>query len=166
MLRIMETGTPDREDMAGLQDRLRRLPWVRLVVQFGSTVIGRQRAESDLDLGILADPYGTDARYDMLKAILAALGEFLPASRLDVVLLNDAGPTLLVRVARQGRVLYERTPGEAIRFRLAAAKAAQDWEWRRHSVQATRLRHVQEGIPHGGSRNLLEAARGLARVFG
>ena len=104
-------------------------------------------------------------RYEVIRTLLGALGRVLPASRIDLVLLNDAGPRLTVEVARHGHVLYESEPGTVQRFRRQAAAAIQDTEFRRRMTRPIRIEHLKQESPHGRPGDILAKVRGLARLF-
>jgi predicted nucleotidyltransferase len=87
---------------------------LRLFVLYGSRGRGDERPDSDWDFGYEADP-GFDP-----DALLARLADLLKADRIDLVDLGRAGALLRHRIARDGRVLFERTPDLFQRFRLDA----------------------------------------------
>ena len=111
------------DEMSGRIQGLReRVPELELVVVFGSTVKGRRRAGSDVDVAVrcagLAD-------LDVLHGLLApALG----TDRLDLVDLCHAGPILAMEVARSGRLLYESRPGTFRQFQSLASRRYCDTE--------------------------------------
>lgn len=80
---------------------------VRLAVLFGSAATGTDRAESDVDVGILSsnDPTGATA-----TALTVALERVLGRT-VDLVRLEAAPPLLRFQIAREGRVLVARPPG-------------------------------------------------------
>ncbi len=85
------------------QERLRsaiRRPGISLAVLFGSRAEGRARADSDHDIGVIAD-HGIDL--DVLCATL----ERVAGGRVDVVDLRHANPVLCMEVARHGTVLVD-----------------------------------------------------------
>ena len=102
---------PDR-----VQALRERAPDLELVVLFGSTVKGRRRAKSDVDVAVrCAGP----ADLDLLHGLLApALG----ADRLDLVNLRHPSPLLAMEVARGGRLLYESRPGTFRQFQSLASR--------------------------------------------
>lgn len=108
---------PDR--VQGLNERV---PELELVVLFGSTVKGRRRAGSDVDVAVrCAGP----ADLDVLHGLLApALG----TDRLDLVDLNHASPILAMEVARSGRLLYESRPGAFRQFQSLSSRRYCDTE--------------------------------------
>ena len=93
-----------------------RLPELELVVLFGSTVKGRRRASSDVDVAVrCAGP----ADFDLLHGLLAPV---LGADRLDLVDLHHARPLLAMEVARSGHLLYESRPGMFRQFQSLASR--------------------------------------------
>ena len=79
---------------------------LQMVLLFGSQGSGEVHPESDIDLGVLYDE-----PVDLLdltnKVIL-----LLHRDRVDVVDLQRASPLLCFSAARQGKLLYERSPGQ------------------------------------------------------
>ena len=158
----MGTTLPDTSLIAR---HLAQVPGVRLVLLFGSTVSGRARFDSDIDVAVWLDPHVLSNRYATIRALLGALGRILPASKIDLVILNDAGPRLAAEVARNGRVLYEAMPGENQRFRKRTAASLQDTEFRRRMMLPIRIKRLRQENPHGRSGDILAKARSLARLF-
>lgn len=89
---------------------------LRLLVLHGSRGRGTAHAESDWDFA-----YEAGAGFDP-DGLLASLADLLKADRIDLVDLGRAGALLRHRVARDGIVLFERTPGLFDRFRLDAIR--------------------------------------------
>jgi uncharacterized protein len=89
---------------------------VRLVVLFGSQADGRARPDSDVDVAVQLMPGG---KWD--HAFRAAgLVEDVARAEVDVVVLNEAGATLLLNVAADGIPLFEARVGDWRRFWHAA----------------------------------------------
>lgn len=111
----------------------------RLVILFGSRAEGRERPESDWDLGVLwsaAPPPSLDAELEQLLA-----------GRVDLVDLRRAPPVLLMECVRRGRVLHDETGSEFARFASLALRRYEDTK---------KLRALQEQ-----SRRSFLAARGF-----
>ena len=89
-------------------------PGLRLLVLFGSRARGDAGAESDWDLGYLAEP-----SFDP-DALLLDLVTRLATDRVDLVDLARAGGQIRFRVAADGRVVYEDEPSRFERFWLEA----------------------------------------------
>jgi predicted nucleotidyltransferase len=106
----MDGENPVRSDVAGmLRARLSQRPpaGVVSVYLFGSHAGGRAHRESDVDLGVLLrwDVYPTDqARFEARLRLIAELA--LGRMPIDVVILNDAPPTLAARIAAEGQRLF------------------------------------------------------------
>ncbi len=93
-----------------------------LLLQFGSTVTGREHAQSDVDIAALFDGEATLARMDGLVAELRPL---FPGRDVDLGVLNRADPLFLRKVLESARLLAgtERALAE---LRLRAFRRYQD----------------------------------------
>ena len=126
-------------------EALESWPGVRLAVLFGSAARGESGPDSDLDVGVLFEAGREGAA--ALEVALARASE----RRLDLVGLDTAPPLLRFEIARDGRVLVERTPHAWADFR---ARAMTDWwDWAPtarllHAAAASRLRAaLADGSP-------------------
>lgn len=98
-------------------------PEIQLVYLFGSRATGRDHAASDTDLAILLQKPPRSLAFK--TRLIAALETEGP---IDLTLLNTAGSVLKYQVAKDGRLLYERTPGQDRRFRFYARKEFFDFQ--------------------------------------
>jgi predicted nucleotidyltransferase len=114
---------------------------IDLVVLFGSAVRGRLRSESDVDIAVRFA--GGRPGFEVEARVAADLHEALkPPRELDLVLLNHAGPLLLVLVAHEGVPLYEASPEVWPRFWLYARRRFADTEkYRRRRWEALKQRY-------------------------
>jgi predicted nucleotidyltransferase len=96
----------------------------KLVIRFGSTVSGRARADSDVDLAVLASRELSLEDQERVVIDLARRQEFREDA-IDLVDLRAAPPLLQHEVAECGELL-EGHPDEFLRFRLSAWKIYQD----------------------------------------
>ena len=122
-----------------LAEALESWPGLRLAVLFGSAARGESGPESDLDVGVLFDP-GPD-RAAALEVALARAA----SRRVDLVRLETAPPLLRFEIARDGRVLLERSPHAWADFRARAMTDWWDWAPTARFLQAaaaSRLRSV------------------------
>jgi predicted nucleotidyltransferase len=104
-----------------LERALRSGPPLRLALLFGSAARGSLRPDSDIDVGIVpVDPELTLADEIRLQRDL----EKACGRDVDLVRLDRASTFLLGEVARDGRLVLERAPGEFVRFR---ARALGEW---------------------------------------
>jgi predicted nucleotidyltransferase len=80
---------------------------------FGSHAEGRAHRESDVDVGVLLawDVHSTAvARFDERLRLTALLAAAHRTDRIDVVVLNDAPPTLGRRIVTSGRRVFCAKP--------------------------------------------------------
>jgi predicted nucleotidyltransferase len=92
----------------GIKDKLVPLfrdKGLKLVLLFGSAVLGNVYKESDIDLAFLFD-----RPVDILSLTNRVI-RLLHADNIDVVDLRRASPLLKFSVVKNGRVLYEKLPG-------------------------------------------------------
>jgi len=97
---------------------------VKLVIRFGSTVTGRARADSDVDLAVLASRELSLADRERCVVDLARR-HGIPEDKIDLVDLRTAPPLLQHEVAEHG-VLLEGDPDDFVHFRVSAWKVFQD----------------------------------------
>lgn len=129
------------EVAARVGDLPEAMPRLNLLVLFGSTVKGRGRAGSDLDLAVHFDgPADLDALY-------LALAGRLGSDRVDLVDLRRAGPLLAFEVARTGCLLFERRPGMFREFQsLASRRYCDTAKLRAAQQRAIRVFLEREGL--------------------
>jgi len=115
---------------------------LRLVLLFGSFASGKEYQESDIDLGFLFD------RPIDILALTNRVIQLLRTDRVDVVDLSRANPLLKYSAIRQGKVLFEQTPGlfnifQSLTFRIY--------------IDTKKLRDAQEKAIHHflGERGLI-----------
>jgi len=104
---------------------------VLLLLQFGSTVAGREHATSDVDVAVLFDGEPTFARLD---ALLADLQPLFQDREVDLGMLNRADPLFLKKVLENARLLAG-TPRALAELRLRAFRRYQDYR-RYHAMAA------------------------------
>ena len=105
-----------------IQTLRERIPELELVVLFGSTVKGRRRASSDVDVAVrCAGPADLDVLHGLLAPVLGA-------DRLDLIDLRHPSPILAMEVARAGHLLYESRPGTFRQFQSLASRRYCDTE--------------------------------------
>jgi hypothetical protein len=161
-------GAAETEDSRELLARaLAEFPGVRLAFLFGSRARGRAHGESDFDVAVLVDEAlaGREQKARTIRRLAGRLGREVSSPRLDLVLLNDAPALLRHRVLRDGIVLFQRSPEERVRFTTRTIREYQDGFIRREAFTKKRIERLKSGATDGGSRDLLEKARGVARLL-
>jgi predicted nucleotidyltransferase len=104
-------------------------PGVVAAYLFGSFAEARSHTESDVDVGVLLDrsAYPSSAERFEARVRLAAKLEHDLAPRLpDVVILNDAPPTLAARIVTTGRQIVCRNVDQDYIFRRDVQLRAAD----------------------------------------
>lgn len=105
-----------------------KIPYLKMLVLFGSRATGHFYPESDWDFAALYDeklrkaviknPY---AWFQVPTIISQILG--IPDNKVDVVELNHCSPIIAHFVARDGKLLYEKEIGEFEAFQKIALKS-------------------------------------------
>lgn len=100
----------------------RAVPGLKLLVLHGSRARGTSHEQSDWDFAYLGE-HALDP-----DALLAAINEALGTDAVDLADLSDGSALLRFRVARDGIVVHEATPGTFDAFRLDAIHTWCDME--------------------------------------
>lgn len=133
-----------------LDDRLRRalasFPEVKLAVLFGSTARGKARPGSDVDLGLLLEPYSADLRFRVEAELGRAAGR-----EVDTVLLDEAPPLLRFEVARDGVLLSEGAAHLWTDFKARAMVDWWDWAPTHRMIASGVAKRLREQAGHGPS---------------
>lgn len=120
------------------------LPEVRLAVLFGSVARARNRADSDLDVGVL---FGRGEPRPL--AALRVRLERETGRVVDLIDLASAPPLLRMEIGRHGRVLLEREAGEWALFRAHAMIDWWDWAPTARMMRETAARRLREEAARG-----------------
>jgi len=119
MLQIYPTLTELQEIASQLPDRI---PYLKMLILFGSRARGDIHPKSDWDFAAL---YDEELRQASCKdrgfawfEVPGILGEFfrINSDEIDVVELNRCSPLIAHFIARDGILLYEQEPGEFEKF--------------------------------------------------
>jgi hypothetical protein len=95
---------------------------IRAAYLFGSAATGRPRPDSDLDVAVLlARPLSASRSVAYRLKLMTDLGAALHRSDVDVVILNDTQPLLAHRVLSKGKLVFERSASDRIRFQVRIA---------------------------------------------
>jgi len=108
------------------------LPDIKMLVLFGSRATGNVHPGSDWDFAVLYDRELLRARMKNywywleIDRLLTQMLPSIPMAKIDVAELNHCSPLLGYQVASEGKLLYEKHPGEFIKFQCLAAKIYAD----------------------------------------
>jgi predicted nucleotidyltransferase len=126
-----------------LREALASRTGVRLAVLFGSAARGTARPRSDLDIGVLLER-GQERLTDVEVVLARATGR-----RVEVVPLDSAPPLLRFEIARDGRVLLERTPHAWTDFRARAMTDWWDWAPTARLINRAAVERLRATVAHG-----------------
>jgi len=107
-----------------------KIPYLKLLVLFGSRATGHIHTESDWDFAALYDEeirraYMKDAwSWFEIDLILSQVFD-IPDTKIDVVELNRCSPLIGYVVARDGKLLYEKHSGSLPNFNAEPGKFMQ-----------------------------------------
>ena len=119
-------------------------PEVRLAVLFGSAALGDSRPASDVDVGLILEPYSAP----LLFRVEAALGR-VTGRPLHVVLLEEASPLLRFEVSRDGVLLCEREEGLWTDFKTRAMLDWWDWAPTAREIQRAIIQRLKAQVSYG-----------------
>ncbi len=101
-----------------------------IVALFGSQATGALHSKSDIDIAVL----GKDQiAFEEKIKISSELSEAFKREDVEIVDIdpNSASPTLMHAVVRDGKLLYEKSPGDFLRWKLYAIKMWMETTWLR-----------------------------------
>ncbi|MGH9339792.1 MAG: type VII toxin-antitoxin system MntA family adenylyltransferase antitoxin [Acidobacteriota bacterium] len=124
---------PIRDDqLAPAVAEIARIYSLRLVLVFGSQAEGTATAKSDVDIGVITDPFvEINADYDL--ALQEAFFKIFGTDRVDLIYLDKASPLLRYRAFSNALVLFDR---DKMFDRLASYAA-------RYYADTTKFRDLQ-----------------------
>jgi predicted nucleotidyltransferase len=119
----MQNSIPTIAELQELSSQIpERIPYLKMLVLFGSRATGNTKADSDWDFAVLCD----EEKYNLyiedhplaLFAIPGILGEIfkINSDKIDIVKLNYSSKLIAHFVARDGMALYEQESDEFDKF--------------------------------------------------
>lgn len=138
----MPNKTPALEELKALSPKLsEKIPYLKMLVLFGSRARGDTHANSDWDFAAL---YDEEARKAYIKdnawawfEVPQLLGQLyeINSDQIDVVELNNCSILINHFVALDGKLLYEKEPGIFEIFRRSALKSEEEMKEIRKSLR-------------------------------
>jgi predicted nucleotidyltransferase len=120
----MQNNTPTIIELRELSSQIHeKIPYLKMLVLFGSRATGNTKADSDWDFAVLCDEekYNLYIQYHPLAlfAIPGILGEIfkINSDKIDIVELNHFSKLIAHFIARDGKVLYEESADEFEKFK-------------------------------------------------
>jgi predicted nucleotidyltransferase len=119
-------------------------PEIRLAVLFGSAARGEAGPGSDVDLGLILEPYSASVLFRVESALGRGAGR-----PVHVILLDDASPLLRFEVSRDGVLLREREEGLWTEFKARAMVDWWDWAPTARKIQRGIIQRLKEQVARG-----------------
>ena len=143
--------TPTLEELKVLSAKLpEKIPYLKMLVLFGSRARGDTHAKSDWDFAAL---YDQKIREESCKN--SGFGWFevpgiieevfsINSDNIDVVDLNRASPLIAHFVARDGKLIYEKEPGEFDKFKQQALMSDMEIQDLEHNLRQNINKFLKE----------------------
>jgi len=139
------TGTPKQEFLEGkIRTYFSSKKEVIAVYLFGSFAQGRERNQSDIDLGILLDGTDPDFFNEKRNQYLVELGRILRKD-IDPVILNVAGQELLKQVFLKGKCVLVRDVRKLARHKMVMLVRIAEFGSYRNQMQSGLIRKIMAG---------------------
>lgn len=152
-LKQMEDYTPTIRELHKLSSQIsERIPYLKMLVLFGSRAIGNTKANSDWDFAVLCDEekYNSYIKDNPLAAfaIPGILGEIfkINSDKIDIVELNHCSKLIAHFVARDGKVLYEEQADEFNKFRQRVLLSNTEIKM----IEKTKLKNIENFLQRWG----------------
>lgn len=120
-------------------------PAVAVAYLFGSRARGRPSALSDVDVAVLLEPAFAGDRLAVKLELTGMIAAAVGSDAVDLVLLDEAPPSLAYRILRDGRVILCRDELLRVRHRLRAIDEYLDTEPLRRRNREIIKRRLREG---------------------
>lgn len=125
----MKNNTPTIAELQELSAQLpEKIPYLKMLVLFGSRATGNTNANSDWDFAVLCDEKKYTSYIEehplALFELPMLIGELfkINSDKIDIVQLNECSWLIAHFVARDGICVFEKYPGEFEKFRSNSLK--------------------------------------------
>ena len=149
----MQDKIPTIAELRELSLRLlTKIPYLKMLVLFGSRATGNINANSDWDFAVLYDEekYNLYIQNNPLAAfaIPGILGEIfkINSDKIDIVELNHCSKLIAHFVARDGKVLYENQADEFNKFRQRVLLSNTEIK----KIEKTKLKNIENFLQRWG----------------
>ncbi len=120
-------------------------PGVIAASLFGSQATGRVGGLSDVDVALWREPLVPEQAHALRIELTDAAAGALGTGEVDLVVLNDASPSLRFHAIRDGVRLLDRDPGARVRLETAAVLEYLDTAPLRLTLAEGSRRRLREG---------------------
>jgi hypothetical protein len=127
-----------------LKTKLKGMEEVKFVYVFGSYGRGEVHPLSDFDLAIYLG-LEENKYFDKKLEIFGIVSRLLDTDEIDIVILNQAPPTLVVEILRTARLLFSKDEVLRAEFELKNIAQFMDTAWLREYSQKELIKRIEEG---------------------
>ena len=126
-----------------LVKRLQKEKDVIFAYIFGSRARGKATALSDVDIALFVDKasFSPDRKLELIELLI----DLLKTDEIDLVILNDAAPSIVHSVVKDGRLLFSRDEKRRVKFIAQAQKEYMDMEYYRRKYFNKLKERIKEG---------------------
>ncbi len=126
----MQNNTPTIAELQELALQIpERIPYIKILILFGSRATGNTNAKSDWDFAVLYDEeqreaYVKDNAFRLFELPMQIGTLFnINSDHIDIVELNHCSELIAHFIARDGIMIFEKFPGQFEEFRLKSLKS-------------------------------------------
>jgi uncharacterized protein len=149
----MQNNTPTIAELQELSLQLpEKIPYLKMLVLFGSRATGNTNAKSDWDFAVLCDQEQREA-YVKDNSFLwfelpMVLGEVfkINSDQIDIVELNQCSELISHFVARDGKLLYEDNLGEFEKFKQRSFLSNSELK----KIESIKLQNIEQFLQRWG----------------
>ncbi|MBH8553485.1 nucleotidyltransferase domain-containing protein [Nostocaceae cyanobacterium CENA357] len=129
-----------------------KIPYLKMLILFGSRATGNTNAKSDWDFAVLYDQEKREAYVQdnafLLFELPMVLGELfkINSDQIDVVELNQCSELVSHFVARDGRLLYEDNLGEFEKFKQRSLLSNSELK----KIEHIKRQHIEQFLQRWG----------------
>ncbi|MBW4675384.1 MAG: nucleotidyltransferase domain-containing protein [Desmonostoc geniculatum HA4340-LM1] len=124
----MQNNTPTIAELQEVALQIpERIPYIKMLILFGSRATGNTNAKSDWDFGVLYDEeqreaYVKDNAFRLFELPMQIGTLFnINSDHIDIVELNHCSELIAHFIARDGIMMFEKFPGQFEEFRLTSS---------------------------------------------
>ena len=125
----------------GLENYFAARPEVIAVYLFGSFARGRDRSDSDVDVGILLKQTAVGEEEDLVREYLVGLSKMLKKD-VHPVIMNFAGEGIMEQIFAYGRCILNRDPQILSAFKMTRLSMIADFSFYRDMMKKGFVRRI------------------------
>ena len=113
------------------------------VYLFGSYAKGKNRSQSDIDIGILVEHDSLSEEDDLYKIYLQELTRLIRKD-IHLVSMNNAGEGILYQIFKYGKCIVNNYPAILTRFKMVRYSMIAEFAYHRNLMQKSFIKSIHE----------------------